>query len=327
MQQVLPHNGLFPLLLFGIVFQGLSLDRAWAETIDFEDLTLPPDSHFEGTDMTPYDWTATDNPWTSRGMTFHQFWALDAYLGYEYTWWYGVTYSNHTWTGTPPSGLAGQYTAYPPGGSGGPGGAGGSNNCAVVFCPADSHNDGKTSSYTIDLPDGKQILRLSVANTCYVWDTIKTGDPFGFSRRFGWLDANGNGNYNDPGDYTGDYPDYFLLTILGLDGSGEPIAASPVDVYLADYRFADSQQDFILQSWQEVDLSGLEGAEKLLFRLSSTDVGVYGMNTPAYFVLDNIVLSDMVLSEIPEPASCTLFGLGMGAWAFGTWWSRRRQRL
>lgn len=326
MQQVLPHKGLFSLLLFGVVFQGLSLDGSWAEPIDFEDLALQSNSHFEGTDTIPYDWTATDNPWTSRGMTFHQFWAVGGSPDYEYTWWYGVTYSNHTWTGTPPRGLDGQYIAYPPGGSGDPGGAGGSSNYAVVYCTADySHNNGETSSYTIDLPAGKQILGLSVANTCYVWDTIKNGDSF--SRRFGWLDANGDGDYADPGDYAGTYPDYFLLTILGLDGSGEPIAVSPVDVYLADYRFVDSQQDFILQSWQEVDLSGLEGAEKLLFRLSSTDVGVYGMNTPAYFVLDNIVLSDMVLSEIPEPASCTLFGLGMGAWVFGAWWSRRRQRF
>ena len=285
--------------------------------IDFEDLSLLPNSHHEGTDTTPYDSTATLNPWTSRGMTFPLYWAVDHYevppgsgQYYDYTWWYGVTYSNHTWSGTPPAGLAGQYTAYPSGG------AGGSANYAVFFCTEDWANSGQTYSFTLDLPQGKQILGLSVTNNCYVWDTLKNGDPYGFTRRFGWLDANGDGDYDDPGDYAGTYPDYFLLTIQGLDASGQPISAPAVEVYLADYRFADSNQDYILQTWQFVDLSGLQGAEKLLFRLSSTDVGQYGMNTPAYFLVDNIVLGDGQ-PVVPEPDSGLLLLLaGVGLWAF-----------
>lgn len=293
---------------FGIAWSG----SAQAELIDFEDLSLSPNSHFEGTDTTPYDNTATLNPWISRGMTFPLYWALDQYeyppgsgQYYDYTWWYGVTYSNHTWSGTPPAGLDGQYVAYPPGGTGGPGGAGGSSNYAVFFCTADWNNGGQTYSLTLDLPPGKQILGLSVANNCYVWDTVKNGDPYGFTRKFGWLDGNGDGDYDDPEDYAGSYPDYFLLQIIGLDGSGQPIAASPVEVYLADYRSDDPNQDYILDSWLDVDLSSLVGAEKLLFRLSSTDVGLYGMNTPAYFLVDN-----MVLGAIPEPASGWLMVLG-----------------
>lgn len=261
---------------------------AWAEVIDFEDLSLPLNSHFEGVDSTPYDSIATLNPWTSRGMTFPLYWGVDTYYGWDYTWWYGVTYSNHTWSGAPPAGLAGQYTAYPPGGTGGPGGAGGSANYAVFFCTGDWDNGGLTYSFTLDLPPGKQILGLSVTNNCYVWNTIKYGDDFGFTRPF-------------------DTGDYFLLTILGLDGSGQPIAASPVEIYLADYRSQNPAEHYILQTWQNLDLSGLAGAEKLLFRLSSTDVGKYGMNTPAYFLVDNIVLEN-----IPEPASGLL--LLVGAW-------------
>ena len=264
-----------------------------AEIIDFEDLTLPPNSHFEGTDTTPYDGMPTLNPWSSRGMSFPLYWALDTYNGWDYTWWYGATYSNHTWSGTPPSGLAGQYTAYPPGGTGGPGGAAGSSNYAVFFCTADWDNGGQTYSFPLDLPQGKQIQGLSVTNNTYVWNTIKYGDEYGFTQPF-------------------DTGDYFLLSIIGLDGSGQPIAASPVEIYLADYRSQNPAEHYILETWQSVDLSGLQGAEKLLFRLSSTDVGQYGMNTPAYFLVDNIELA-----EIPEPASglLLLFG-GVGLWAF-----------
>ncbi len=297
-------RGLMKLSVWGFCFAlmgGLCTDwprAAWAELIDFEDLSLQPNSHFEGTDTIPYDFTATLNPWTSRGMTFPLYWALDHYeyppgsgQYYDYTWWYGVSYSNHTWTGTPPAGLAGQYTAYAPGGTGGPGGAGGSSTYAVFFCTADWDNGGQTYSFSLDLPPGRQIQGLSVTNNCYVWNTIKNGDPYGFTRPF-------------------DTGDYFLLTIVGLDGSGQPIAASPVEIYLADYRSQNPAEHYVLETWQNVDLSGLAGAEKLLFRLSSTDVGQYGMNTPAYFLVDNILLA-----EVPEPASGLLLFLGgMGLW-------------
>lgn len=270
---------------------------AWAELIDFEDLNLSQNSHFEGADSTPYDYTATLNPWTSRGMTFPLYWGVDTYYGWDYTWWYGVTYSNHTWTGTPPAGLAGQYTAYPSGG------AGGSSTYAVFFCTADWDNGGQTYSFTLDLPAGKQIQGLSVANNCYVWNTIKYGDEFGFTQPF-------------------DTGDYFLLTIQGLDGSGQPIAASPVEIYLADYRSQNPAEHYILETWQTLDLSSLAGAEKLLFRLSSTDVGQYGMNTPAYFVVDNIVLGDGQ-PVVPEPASGLLLLLGaMGLFVRRRFWTR-----
>ena len=273
---------------FGIAWSG----SAQAELIDFEDLSLSQNSHFEGTDSIPYDNTPTLNPWTSRGMTFPLYWAVDTYYGWDYTWWYGVTYSNHTWTGTPPAGLAGQYTAYPSGG------AGGSSNYAVFYCTADWQNGGQTSSFTLDLPPGKQILGLSVTNNCYVWNTIKYGDKYGFTQPF-------------------DTGDYFLLTITGLDGSGQPIAAPPVELYLADYRSQNPAEHYILETWQYLDLSSLVGAEKLLFRLSSTDVGDYGMNTPGYFVVDNIVFADGQ-PMVPEPASGLLLLVGaVGLW--GLW--------
>ena len=40
-----------------------------------------------------------------------------------------------------------------------------------------------------------------------------------------------------------------------------------------------------------LDLAALDGAAKLSFTLASTDVGQFGMNTPAYFALDDLLLS------------------------------------
>ena len=39
-----------------------------------------------------------------------------------------------------------------------------------------------------------------------------------------------------------------------------------------------------------MSLITLSGAESLAFTLTSTDNGPYGMNTPAFFAVDNIVV-------------------------------------
>ena len=74
-----------------------------------------------------------------------------------------------------------------------------------------------------------------------------------------------------------------------------------MDFYLADYRFADNGLDYIVDDWSWVDLTSLGAVDKLQFGLSSTDNGFFGMNTPAYFAMDNMV---------PEPATMSLLALG-----------------
>ena len=93
---------------------------------------------------------------------------------------------------------------------------------------------------------------------------------------------------------TGADPDYFLLTIKGYH-DGELVADS-VDFYLADYRFDDNTQDYIVKDWTYVDLLSLGPVDSLQFSLSSTDNGMFGMNTPAYFVMDNFTTTDGLTS-------------------------------
>ncbi|HMO36139.1 MAG TPA: DUF4465 domain-containing protein, partial [Gemmatales bacterium] len=70
-----------------------------------------------------------------------------------------------------------------------------------------------------------------------------------------------------------------------------------------------------------VDLSGLgAGTSALTFELTSSDVGPFGMNTPAYFAMDNLVVA------VPEPGTMALVGsaaLGLIGW-YGRrrWWYR-----
>jgi len=74
----------------------------------------------------------------------------------------------------------------------------------------------------------------------------------------------------------------------------------------------------ILNTWQSVDLSSLSAAKTLTFSLTSSDNGAYGMNTPAYFAMDNLTLS-----AVPEPSTLAL--LCVAGIAGALWGYRRRQ--
>lgn len=118
---------------------------------------------------------------------------------------------------------------------------------------------------------------LYVNNSTYGALSMQTGDDF--AKKFG--------------GETGDDPDFFLLTVYKyLDGTLDE--ENTVEFYLADYRFEDNTQDYIVQEWTYLDLSTLGAADSLKFALSSSDNGDFGMNTPAYFCIDNVSYSDVV---------------------------------
>jgi hypothetical protein len=96
------------------------------------------------------------------------------------------------------------------------------------------------------------------------------------------------------GGATGNDPDFFKLTIIGKEASD--VVVNTVDFYLADFRSANNAQDYVVNSWTTVDLTSLAGSRTLTFTLSSSDNGQFGMNTPAYFAIDD-------LTFVPEPGA------------------------
>mgnify|MGYP000970552371 CR=1 FL=1 len=206
-------------------------------------------------------------------------------FGNGLTAWSGFALSNKTDAVTP--GFANQYSAYhTPGGGGDQ-----SPNYAIGywsdFDPA-----------IITLPVGAHPLSLRVTNSTYTALSMQNGDAF--ARKFG-------------GD-TGADPDFLLLKITGLDDQGQPIGV--VDFYLADYRAADSRLDYIVNQWTTIDLISLAAARRLSFSLDSSDRGVFGINTPTYFAIDNLVYA------VPEPGGW-LLALGMVAPGVACWRRRR----
>ena len=157
-------------------------------------------------------------------------------------------------------------------------GAGGSSQYGVGFAPGPDIAD-------ITLPAGASPVSVELTNVSYAYYSMLNGDMF--AKKFGG--ASGND------------PDYLRLTITGLDAANQSVGA--VEFYLADYTFANNADDYIVDDWTSVDLSSLAGARKLSFSLASTDNGMFGMNTPAYFAIDDLV-------TVPEPASLAALGLG-----------------
>ncbi len=216
---------------------------AGAGEVSFEDLTLAPDSYYDGSDKA--------GGFESGGAQFNNLFD-DTYGVY----WEGFSYSNTTDTTT------NSYT---------------NDSSAIV-----GYGEGNSTIYgvayqgfmnsvpTISFENEGPVSSCYITNTTYAYLAIQDG--------------------NSPatifGGATGDEPDYFLLTITGKDTAGK--TTGTVEFYLADYRFDDSADDYIVEDWTEVALSVLGDVKSLEFKLSSSDTGQYGMNTPAYFAIDSI---------------------------------------
>ncbi len=241
------------------------------QVVTFEDLILPSDSYYEGADNA--------GSFTSNNVRF------DNYYDTAYFMWSGgFAYSNMK------NDSVGDYTnsfsAYP---------ATGAENSEVyaVFTP------GFGATQYIDFQGSTTITSLSITNTTYAYYSMKNGDVF--AKKFGsTTDANGDDDGTNG-------KDYFYVTIYSHDASNEILDS--VVVYLADFRSTDTLDHYILDTWEEVNIN-LTG-NKLSFKLTSSDNGDYGMNTPAYFAFDNIKFGTVVsvkettlptISIYPNPA-------------------------
>jgi hypothetical protein len=179
-------------------------------------------------------------------------------------YWNGFIYSNLTDTITP--GYANQYSGFA--GSG----ANGSEKYAICY-PA-----GKITFPQIGVP-----LNVMVTNTTYAGISMRDGDAY--AKKFG----SPNNALGTPDGTNGE--DFFKLTIHGLNFQDDII--SSLDIYLADFRFTEDSLDYILNYWKSVDLTSLGNVYGLSFELQSSDIGDFGMNTPGYFALDNLVFAPL----------------------------------
>ncbi len=187
-----------------------------------------------------------------------------------YFYWDGFALSNQTDTTT--IGLSNQYSSFA--GSG----AFQSENYLIHY------NTGAI------LLDNSSPVSFYVSNNTYAALDMKLGSAF--SKKFGGA--------------TGNDPDYFKVNVIGYNAGTK---ADSTEFYLADFRFSDNAQDYILKDWLKVEIN--EEVDSIVFVYESSDMGAWGVNTPQYFCLDNfsrpnasLSNSNTLIAEIfPNPAS------------------------
>lgn len=157
------------------------------------------------------------------------------------------------------SGFENQYAARPGSGVGG----------GIAYAIGFAGGDGNVLQLT-ESAAGAPVNGLYVSNTSYAYYSMLDGDMF--AKQFG--------------GETGNDPDFFLLTIKGY--SGGSLTTDSVNFYLADYRFANNEEDYIVDNWNFVDLNELGAVDSLAFSMQSSDVSAFGLNTPAYFAIDQV---------------------------------------
>jgi hypothetical protein len=142
-----------------------------------------------------------------------------------------------------------------------------------------------------------------LTNNTYAYNSMRDGDQF--AKRFG--------------GETGNDPDFFRLHIFKyLNGVR---SQDSVLFYLADFRFANRAQDYIVRDWRAVSLTSLGEADSLLFTFASSDVGQFGINTPTYFCLDNLTTSPLMtdVKEIAKSLQVKVFPNPTNDWVQITW--------
>ncbi len=213
---------------------------------------------------------------------------FDFHNDYNAEWnsWSGWAFSNQTDSTT--IGFSNQFSSFASGGVAGGGDT--YDNFVIGTVGVDwmsGTNDPLPNTISLNSDEAMQVNGLYVTNTSYTALSMKNGDAF--AKKFGGEE--------------GDEPDWFKLVIWGTNEAG--VSTDSVEFYLADYRFEDNSLDYIVSEWEWVELSHLGKVSELNFILLSSDVGEFGMNTPAFFCIDNITveqedLAPIVIAEMPD---------------------------
>jgi len=236
------------------------------QNADFESITLAPNSYWNGSDLTG----ASNGSGLFESLTvegYNEFAnQYDTTWGAPGYWSQGWAFSNQTsdlLTGT-----NGQHSSYAGGAFSGSNYAIGQNGSEIILA-------------------GGAVPEIRISNVNYSGHSMLNGDAF--AKQFGSPnDANGNADGTNG-------EDWFLLTILCYNLTDSLVDS--VEYYLADYRFTNNSQDYIVKDWTTVTLNSSELLGRVKFNLSSSDIGQWGMNTPAFFAIDNLTAGVLNVEE------------------------------
>lgn len=125
-----------------------------------------------------------------------------------------------------------------------------------------------------------QFRSVWVCNTTYAYLVMRDGNAYAASlaQTKGW----------------------FKVVFVGLDANGSATGTS-VECYLANFdperSAAAGLDNALLSGWKEVDLTALGTVSAVAVNFVGSDVGDWGLNTPAYCALDDLTVSVSSIAE------------------------------
>lgn len=137
------------------------------------------------------------------------------------------------------------------------------------------NDPGNSDAYVVGKKKEVEFKSIMVGNTTYVYKIIENGNVFtdseSLEKQEGW----------------------FKVQFLSFDDTNpDSKPTGCVESYLANFdKDLESESGYYgkaLDTWTNVDLSSLPKCAVLVINLVGSDMGDYGLNTPAYCILDQI---------------------------------------
>ncbi len=247
------------ILIFSIFIGNLSAQQNVA---DFENLSLEPESYWDGSDLSGNSLASKYyTEFSSGDITLNNTWITDWGGYWAGDWLYSNSQDDTT------SDYTNLHSCID--------GMGANNSANYVI-------GGNKSFMKINTSSNDSLVGFYITNTTYAHNSMRDGDSF--AKVFGdTLNATGE-NDSTNGE------DFFKLTIYSIENGMEQ---DSVSFMLADFTSEEDSNDYIVDEWKFVDLSSFGIVDSIMFSLSSSDVNDNGiMNTPAYFALDDVKIGD-----------------------------------
>jgi len=245
-----------------------------AEIVTFQDAVLPESGYLNGDPGGLQPGDSVSVPLVSGNVSFSNTYGIDSYGAppNQLIYPYWFGFAFSNVVNTTDGEFTNQYASYPGGGYE-------STQYAVAYA------DGAT----IALPGAATVAGFRIANTTYARATMVSADPNQFADPL--QPPNG----------------YFSVTAIGLLGSS---TTGTVEFLLADFR--GPSPPGVLGGWSWFPLGDLGVVDSVSFAFAGSDVGDYGLNTAAYFAMD-----DFTYAPVPEPAAAALAVMGVAWWVGG----------